>query len=155
MLFLGLRRPSWPAIDPPLGAWRSLVAHLTGGQGVAGSNPVAPTISSKEIGWLKGSPSGGPFCILGVSLDCTPSSAFMISNMWRVGAISGTVPTCDADALKVFGLSTAASFQCGALHVANRSAKYLENLDTGRVGECCRASCGEVTQATGRRCSDA
>ena len=26
------------------GAWRSLVAHLTGGQGVAGSNPVAPTI---------------------------------------------------------------------------------------------------------------
>jgi hypothetical protein len=25
------------------GAWRSLVAHLTGGQGVAGSNPVAPT----------------------------------------------------------------------------------------------------------------
>ena len=27
-----------------IGAWRSLVAHLTGGQGVAGSNPVAPTI---------------------------------------------------------------------------------------------------------------
>ena len=27
---------------PPFGAWRSLVAHLTGGQGVAGSNPVAP-----------------------------------------------------------------------------------------------------------------
>ena len=24
--------------------WRSLVAHLTGGQGVAGSNPVIPTI---------------------------------------------------------------------------------------------------------------
>ena len=23
--------------------WRSLVAHLTGGQGVAGSNPVIPT----------------------------------------------------------------------------------------------------------------
>ena len=28
-----------------VGAWRSLVAHLTGGQGVAGSNPVAPTIA--------------------------------------------------------------------------------------------------------------
>ena len=30
---------------PPLasGLWRSLVAHLTGGQGVAGSNPVSPT----------------------------------------------------------------------------------------------------------------
>ena len=26
-----------------LGLWRSLVAHLTGGQGVAGSNPVSPT----------------------------------------------------------------------------------------------------------------
>ena len=25
--------------------WRSLVAHLTGGQGVAGSNPVIPTIT--------------------------------------------------------------------------------------------------------------
>ena len=25
------------------GLWRSLVAHLTGGQGVAGSNPVNPT----------------------------------------------------------------------------------------------------------------
>ena len=29
-----------------VGAWRSLVAHLPGGQGVAGSNPVAPTILS-------------------------------------------------------------------------------------------------------------
>ena len=26
-----------------IGMWRSLVAHLTGGQGVAGSNPVIPT----------------------------------------------------------------------------------------------------------------
>ena len=26
------------------GWWRSLVAHLTGGQGVAGSNPVVPTM---------------------------------------------------------------------------------------------------------------
>src|SRR5690606_13755281 len=33
-------------IVPPrgvAGTWRSLVAHLTGGQGVAGSNPVVPT----------------------------------------------------------------------------------------------------------------
>ena len=29
-----------------VGAWRSLVAHLPGGQGVAGSNPVAPTTLS-------------------------------------------------------------------------------------------------------------
>ena len=26
------------------GAWRSLVAHFTGGEGVVGSNPAAPTI---------------------------------------------------------------------------------------------------------------
>ena len=29
--------------------WRSLVAHLTGGQGVAGSNPVIPTRKSREL----------------------------------------------------------------------------------------------------------
>jgi hypothetical protein len=29
------------------GLWRSLVAHLTGGQGVAGSNPVSPTNETK------------------------------------------------------------------------------------------------------------
>ena len=29
--------------------WRSLVAHLTGGQGVAGSNPVIPTNSLRSI----------------------------------------------------------------------------------------------------------
>ena len=31
------------------GLWRSLVAHLTGGQGVAGSNPVVPTSFSGEL----------------------------------------------------------------------------------------------------------
>ena len=37
-------------VQPPLelskqiGAWRSLVAHQTGGLGVVGSNPAAPTI---------------------------------------------------------------------------------------------------------------
>src|SRR4051794_37808957 len=34
---------SWVVIDAGFGLWRSLVAHLTGGQGVAGSNPVSPT----------------------------------------------------------------------------------------------------------------
>ena len=32
-----------PPVTEGLGLWRSLVAHLTGGQGVAGSNPVNPT----------------------------------------------------------------------------------------------------------------
>ncbi len=27
------------------GTWRSLVAHLTGGQGVVGSNPAVPTVA--------------------------------------------------------------------------------------------------------------
>jgi hypothetical protein len=50
------------------GMWRSLVAHLTGGQGVAGSNPVIPTGSnsrseavserSEAVSFL----SGGPKC---------------------------------------------------------------------------------------------
>ena len=31
------------ALSGAIGMWRSLVAHLTGGQGVAGSNPVIPT----------------------------------------------------------------------------------------------------------------
>src|SRR5665647_399518 len=30
--------------------WRSLVAHLTGGQGVAGSNPVIPTVNLRVRG---------------------------------------------------------------------------------------------------------
>src|SRR5665648_1300620 len=33
--------------------WRSLVAHLTGGQGVAGSNPVIPTAFSQVRGSLR------------------------------------------------------------------------------------------------------
>ena len=34
------------------GLWRSLVAHLTGGQGVAGSNPVSPTATNNiHRGW--------------------------------------------------------------------------------------------------------
>ena len=40
--------------------WRSLVAHLTGGQGVAGSNPVIPTIFTRE----KGRSDDWPFVFL-------------------------------------------------------------------------------------------
>ena len=36
-------RVSGARADAQAGLWRSLVAHLTGGQGVAGSNPVSPT----------------------------------------------------------------------------------------------------------------
>ena len=35
---------------PFVGAWRSLVAHLHGVQGVGGSNPLAPTIGSLLFG---------------------------------------------------------------------------------------------------------
>src|ERR1700752_2657282 len=37
--------------DPrSVGAWRSLAAHLAGGQGVGGSNPLAPTIPTSNPG---------------------------------------------------------------------------------------------------------
>ena len=40
---------------PTIGEWRSLVAHLTGGQVAAGSNPVSPTIKkSLEIQAFRG-----------------------------------------------------------------------------------------------------
>ena len=39
--------------------WRSLVAHLTGGQGVVGSNPAIPT----EMSQVR-----GPFCYGGAAL---------------------------------------------------------------------------------------
>jgi hypothetical protein len=40
-----------------VGAWRSLVAHLPWAQGVAGSNPVAPTISASSSVGLEQRPS--------------------------------------------------------------------------------------------------
>src|ERR1700680_3011775 len=40
-----------------VGAWRSLVAHLPWAQGVAGSNPVAPTISASSSDGLEQRPS--------------------------------------------------------------------------------------------------
>src|SRR2546422_686622 len=43
----------------PIGAWRSLVAHLPWAQVVAGSNPAAPTILTRH-GLLPGYPPGYP-----------------------------------------------------------------------------------------------
>ena len=40
--------PSDMHVGTLVGAWRSLVAHYTGGVGVAGSNPAAPTIYFKR-----------------------------------------------------------------------------------------------------------
>ena len=40
---------SCPRVSGANGMWRSLVAHLTGGQGVAGSNPVIPTESPGNL----------------------------------------------------------------------------------------------------------
>ena len=47
-------RPSPDRLRNRVGAWRSLVAHLTGGQEVAGSNPVAPTTTAS----VNAEPSG-------------------------------------------------------------------------------------------------
>src|SRR5690625_255659 len=35
------------------GLWRSLVAHLTGGQGVVGSNPASPTFATSRAGFVE------------------------------------------------------------------------------------------------------
>ena len=47
-----------------VGMWRSLVAHLTGGQGVAGSNPVIPTIFHRVLRQVP-PPRGACFCVRG------------------------------------------------------------------------------------------
>jgi hypothetical protein len=43
------------------GLWRSLVAHLTGGQGVAGSNPVSPTNAEEAAHWAASSAFRRPY----------------------------------------------------------------------------------------------
>ena len=54
-----------------VGAWRSLVAHQSGGLVVVGSNPAAPTI------FLPESASSGVYCVQGRdTLDsCDPSAS--------------------------------------------------------------------------------
>ena len=39
-------------IENNIGMWRSLVAHLTGGQGAGGSNPLIPTNNIKHLGYF-------------------------------------------------------------------------------------------------------
>src|ERR1700709_823210 len=52
------------------GLWRSLVAHLTGGQGVASSNLVSPTYAEK------GRPKGGLFSAYEGSTSGSPPRRF-------------------------------------------------------------------------------
>ena len=54
------------AKEAPVGAWRSLVAHLFWVQGVGGSNPLAPTTS-----FMKTSDSGtdGRFALCGAPVS--------------------------------------------------------------------------------------
>lgn len=51
----------WPIIET-IGAWRSLVAHLYGVQGVAGSNPVAPMKNGMALQSLF-TGAAGPFLL--------------------------------------------------------------------------------------------
>src|SRR5665647_3799452 len=52
--------------------WRSLVAHLTGGQGVAGSNPVIPTVFSQVREPFRAQQGGG--AVLGLFCRGSPGS---------------------------------------------------------------------------------
>ena len=68
-----------------IGLWRSLVAHLTGGQGVAGSNPVNPTDKA---------PEGFSFR----SFFCMPFSGFCFACL--DGEIRVSAPKTRLEALK-------------------------------------------------------
>src|SRR3954451_7816977 len=58
------------------GTWRSLVAHLTGGQGVAGSNPVVPTVRRVFAGeHLRGPFSYGPSSRIREHRPSSPATA--------------------------------------------------------------------------------
>ena len=71
-----------------------MVAHYTGGVGVAGSNPVSPTSSRSEaiLGLVSGlflciSPSQGMFLTdVACEADFVPASAFMWENLDVYGA---------------------------------------------------------------------
>ncbi len=58
-----------------IGTWRSLVAHLTGGQGVAGSNPVVPT---SEVAGRRSFPvdGSGLFAVLTASAPDPTNGSF-------------------------------------------------------------------------------
>ena len=43
------RPPGYDCAIHNFGLWRSLVAHLAGGQGVVGSNPASPTMTIRDI----------------------------------------------------------------------------------------------------------
>jgi glutathione peroxidase len=43
------RPPGYDCLLHNFGLWRSLVAHLAGGQGVVGSNPASPTMTIRDI----------------------------------------------------------------------------------------------------------
>src|SRR5665648_481356 len=87
--------------------WRSLVAHLTGGQGVAGSNPVIPTVFVQVRGPFR---SGGAALL--VSWVPKPRSTDGLSDGVVFGAgwpgrcwdVRG-LPVCPALPLSVFGRS--------------------------------------------------
>ncbi len=58
-------RPGETPGQAGIGTWRSLVAHLTGGQGVAGSNPVVPTGDSCCSGSAPEESGADPDCFPG------------------------------------------------------------------------------------------
>ncbi len=78
------------------GLWRSLVAHLTGGQGVAGSNPVSPTKCEKvaqraTFSHFPGRETGEHLRAGGPPARGAPGAAPP-----RLGEHQGQIPSCQA-----------------------------------------------------------
>jgi hypothetical protein len=81
-----------------IGAWRSLVAHYTGGVGVVGSNPIAPTNRTRRsLKVLAGFPFPSPAPIYTNNHGTAAYCPNYLGNIWAVCSsgvlISGTDST--------------------------------------------------------------
>ena len=67
------------------GAWRSLVAHFTGGEGVVGSNPIAPTNQTRRILWVLAGFAFSAFAPINMNVrGTTRLCPDFLGNIWAV-----------------------------------------------------------------------
>ena len=108
------------------GLWRSLVAHLTGGQVVAGSNPVSPTSET---------PAEGPCFPRGTRpLSSFPGRVQQRARRCDRGFRAGRVLRSSARALRSAATS-AVLLRAWAYSLANRPGSLPLHFAPGRVHE--------------------